>query len=424
MGSQSDERLDWLLGAIAEPDELTVADLEPRYDMSQWRGWSLEDELRMLKGEGQIKRPFTVTSRSEADGAAIAVVHDVEEKDWQVTVWAEPDPPFRISGLRVVPAPPEGLTVRDATSEEAVDLTELERRSPIKLGDTLMYFDRGDDYFAAARLMGEVTVYVAEPDDGGIAGVYWGAQQHVLVSGEPKVLFLENRVRIDPESRRGGVFWALCVYGRDRYARTSDSIAFYVSPDNEGVQKFVRGTPKWTVQPERVLVPCTGDAPVPRRATKDDAADIVRILNAAHDGEALYVPYTVESLTERLSRDPGQYSWSDLRVNDGAVVGIGQQTVEVTKVTGEQRVGTNRAVVLDHGGVDDDAYRALLRATACELAADGVSHLAAFTSEGSSTLDVLTELGTGREPYDFWAFNIECPADLPTTGFYVDPVYF
>ena len=45
------------------------------------------------------------------------------------------------------------------------------------------------------------------------------------------------------------MFWALCVYGRDRYARTSDSIAFYVSPDNAGVQKFVAWTPKWTVQP-------------------------------------------------------------------------------------------------------------------------------------------------------------------------------
>lgn len=424
MGEHAVERLEWLLGAIADPSGLTVADLEPRYEISQWRGWTLEDELRMIRGDGSIKRPFTVTSRSRgADDAAIAVVHGADEKDLQITVWAEDQAPHRISGLRVVPAPPEGLTVRDAMPDEAATLTELERRSPIKLGDTLMYFDRGEDYFAAARLMGEATVYVGELDDGTIAGVYWGAQQHVLVGGEPKVLFLENRVRIDPESRRGGVFWALCVYGRDRYAKTSDSIAFYVSPDNAGVQKFVQGTPSWTVHPLRALVPCTGDGEVPSRATKDDAAEIVEILNKAHDGEALYVPYTVESLTERLERDPDQYSWSDLRISDGAVVGIGGQTVEVTKVTGDERVRTNRAVALDHGGAPD-AYRSLLLATAAELGRAGITHLAAFTSTGSSTLEVLSELAERSEPYDFWAFNIECPADLETTGFYVDPIYF
>ena len=423
MGEQAVERLDWLLSAIADPSGLTVGDLERRYDISQWRNWSLDDELRMIRGEGHIKRPFTVAARGEIDDAATAVVVGADEKSFQVTVWAEERPPHRIVGLRVVPAPPEGLTVRDATDAEAAVLTTLERRSPIKLGDTLMYFDRGDDYFAAARLMGEVTVYVGEMD-GAIAGVYWGAQQPVLVNGEPKVLFLENRVRIDPESRRGGVFWALCVYGRDRYAVPSDSIAFYVSPDNAGVQKFVADTPSWTVQPLRVLLPCAGEASVrPRRATKDDAGEVVEILNATHDCEALYVPYTVESLTARLERDPGQYSWSDLRLEDGAVVGVGRQYVEVTKVTGGERVRTNRAVVLDHGG-SGDAYRSLLQATGAELSADGVTHLSLFTSAGSSTLDVLTELAEVTEPYDFWAFNIECPDDLPTTGFYVDPVYF
>ena len=135
------------------------------------------------------------------------------------------------------------------------------------------------------------------------------------------------------------------------------------------------------------------------------------------------MPYTVESLTERLERDPGQYSWSDLRLGDGAVVGVGRQHVEVTKVTGDARVRTNRAVVFDHGG-PPDAYRELLQSTGAELAADGVTHLAAFTSTGSPTREVLAELADTIEPYDFWAFNIPCPADLATTGFYVDPVYF
>jgi hypothetical protein len=426
VGAQAIDRLRWLLDTIADPGDITVADIEPLYDISGWRSWSFEQELEQLRDNKVLLRPFEVSPfRVVSDDQAVAVVSGSDGKQSEVTVWTEPDPPHRIVGIRVIPAPPEGLVVRDATLDDAEAATALERRSPIKLGDTFMYFERGDDFFAPARLMEECTIYVGELE-GVLAGTYWGAQQPVLVGGEHKVLFVENKVRIDPESRRGGVFWGLCVYGRDRYAKTSDSIAFYVSPDNAGVQKFVENTPKWTVQPQRVLVPCGAGDAAPRRATKDDAQVIVDVLNACHGGEELFVPYTVESLTARLERDPGQYTWSDLRLGDGAVLGVGRIPVTITKVTGDERRSTTRAMLLDHGfasGHEAD-YEALLRATGAELAADGVTHLAAFTSEGSSTLASLQRMSDHTERYDFWAFEIPSPPDLATNGFYVDPVYF
>lgn len=424
------DRLDWVLATLAEPGAVTIADLDAIYDTTGWRGWSLEEERDRLRADDWLVRPFAVTDVDTVKPwQASAVLVGADDKRWALTCWVSEEPPHRITGCRNVQAPPEGTTVRDATPEDALELAALERRSPLRLAnETFLTFDRGDDYFASARLMEDVTIYVAEVD-GRIAGAYWGAQQRVLVDGEPKKLFLEHHVRIDPETRRGGVFWALVVYGRDTYARSADSIAFYVSPENEAVRKFVVDVPAWSVRPVRALIPVAGagaPAPPTTRATPADAATVVEILNACHAGEELYVPYTVESLTARLDRSPEQYSWSDLRLADGVVVGVGGLPVDVTRAQhGERRV-TRRASVLDHGFAPgcDDAYAAALQATAAELATTGVTHLAAFTSPGSRTEPGLARLPAEIEPYDFWAFDIPEPPELAARGFYVDPVYF
>jgi hypothetical protein len=424
------DRLRWMLDRLGDPTGLELADLESVYDTSGWTGnWTIVDELRRLRGDHPIALPFIVESLvASTDESADAVVVAADEKRWALTCWV-PAGDGRIDGCRIVQAPPQGTVVRDATSEDAAVLADLERRSPLRLGDRRMTFDRGEDYFASARLMEEVTIYVAEVD-GVIAGVYWGAQQPVLVDGRPRLLFLEHHVRIDPETRRGGVFWALVVYGRDTYARSADTIAFYVSPDNAAVRKFVEGTPSWSVQPTRVLIDCrqgAGQQPRPR-ATPADAEEIVEILNAAHDREELFVPYTVDSLRSRLERAPDQYGWSSIRLRDGAVVGVGESGVQVTisDEAGTEPEVTCRSLVLDHGFRDgsERAYVDLLRDTAAELAGEGRTHLAAFTCANTRTHDPLRSLADRSEPFDFWAFAIEEPPGLATRGHYVDPIYF
>jgi len=67
------------------------------------------------------------------------------------------------------------LEVRKATEADSAALAEIERRCPIVLGDTSIYFDRGDDYFAFTRLMEEATVGIAFVDDKP-AAVSCGAQ--------------------------------------------------------------------------------------------------------------------------------------------------------------------------------------------------------------------------------------------------------
>src|SRR5206468_12735778 len=110
---------------------------------------------------------------------ATAVLVGADEKRWSVTCWVNETAPHMVSGLRTVPAPPEGLTIRLATPEDGPALAELERRAPPRLGEeplTHRTFDHVDDYFAPSPLMQEVTIYVGEMNDK-VCGVYCRAVQ-------------------------------------------------------------------------------------------------------------------------------------------------------------------------------------------------------------------------------------------------------
>lgn len=365
-----ERRLRWLVAALDDPSALTVDDLAPVYDTDEWRGdWSLERELEMLHGgRHSASRPLTIERLSASGTEATAVLTGGDDKSWTVTCWVEAAEPHRITRARLVPTPPDRLAIRLARPDDGPALADLERRAPLRLGEeplTFMTFDHGDDYFAPSRLMEEATIYVGEID-GRLVGVYCGALQRVHLDGETKHLFLEHHVRIDPDASRGAIFWALCNFGRDRYARAADSIAFYVSPDNLALRKFVSDVPPWSVPPVRALLPCTiddEDEQAGHHVTVDDADHVVRALNGCHARSALYVPYTPASLTSRLTRDANQYGWSDLRVDAGAVLGVGRNLVRVVKERGGTIEETRRALALDHGflpGGEAD-YRSLLR---------------------------------------------------------------
>lgn len=429
-----------MAAALIDPSTVDVGAIERAYDVSGWGGgdWSYERELEFFRnGRHAPSRPLVVERLSSSGpDEATAVLSGADGKSWTVSCWVEPTEPHRIVRARTLPTPPDGLEIRLAVADDADALGALERRAPIRLGRdpiTFMSFDHGDDYFAPSRLMEEVTVYVAEVD-GQVAGAYCGAVQPVHLDGEAKRLFLEHHVRIDPATRRGGTFWALCDYGRDRYARATDSIAFYVSVDNLAVRKFVEGVPPWSVQPLRALLPCPGPATAGASAEAiescvagpADADDVAAILNAGHDQEALFVPYTGPSISERLARDPEQYGWPQMRRTPNAAVGVNGQLVRVTHSCEGTERRSVRALALDHGfrPGGEDEYRSLLRSTCRELGARGATHLAVFTSERSSTYEIVRELAEDIEAFDFWAFELDEPASLAIHGFYVDAIYF
>lgn len=428
-----EQRLRWLVAALGDPSGLSPADVDGAYAAEGRPNWSPNRELEFFRdGRHAASRPFRLEELSLlGDWEGVAILTGADGKRWSVTCWIEDTEPHRITGARTMPAPPPGTTIRLARPEDGPGLSRLERRAPLHLGHepvTLMTFDRGDDYFAPSRLMEDVTIYVAEVD-GVLAGVYWGAVQPVTVDGEPKRLFFEHHVRVDPGTAPGGVFWALCMFGRDAYAGSTDSISFYVSVDNHPVRKYVEGIPPWSVRPLRALIPC---APSPHTATasmpasESDAQMVCDRLNRCHKGSALYVPYDPQSLASRMSRDADQYSWGDVRVLGSAVVGVGRHLLTISKDRDGEVTTSRRALVLDHGFSEggESEYRQLLLDW-CQIAGSrGATHLAVFTSEVSATFGVVDELAEELEEFDFWAFDLPEPEALQQRGFYVDPVYF
>ena len=78
----------------------------------------------------------------------------------------------------------EEVLVRLATEVDGPALADIERRSPMVLGETNITIDRGEDYFAAARLMEDVGVAVAEVE--GVPGaVHCAAAHNVCIGGKP-----------------------------------------------------------------------------------------------------------------------------------------------------------------------------------------------------------------------------------------------
>lgn len=412
----------WVLERSRAPGPLTSAELE-RFDTSDWGpNWTPDDECRELRGVLGDGWTIEATENPGPDVAEL-VVAGSDGRRW--TIECTVDGSERIRGLWFRPAAPPGTIIRPAEPDDAPYLADLERRAPIRLGDERITYDRGEDYFAKARLMENLTILVGLVD-GVHAGVYWGAVQHVLVGGEPRKLLLEHRVRVLPEFQKGGVFWTLVGQVRGMHHRLVDSIAFYISPRNERMVRHVADVPRWQAEPVRMLLSCADVAgsAAGRAATPDDG--VHELLNACHERAELYVPYTAESLRSRVTRAPDVYGWERVRVHGRAAVGVGRDTLRLLSERDGDTRESVRVTAVDHGfapGGEDD-YVALLRSWCAELAGQGVTELAVFTSAGSPTYPLLGELADSSEPFWFWSFEISEPSGAPERGFYVDPVYF
>jgi hypothetical protein len=175
------------------------------------------------------------------------------------------------------------------------------------------------------------------------------------------------------------------------------------------------------------LLDCRAAAgpPAGRPARPEDGSAIVALLNATHEREELFVPYTVERLAARLGREPALYGWQHLRLGASAVVGIWPAGMRLLRESGAAREESVRALVLDFGfapGAEAELV-ALLRAACATLTAQGCTHLSLFSSPGSPGRDALTALAVRVEPYTF-NMGLPEPDDVTSRGLYVDQLYF
>lgn len=424
----------WYLERLISAGEgVSLADRErytPELRKGASGGPSLEEERAQWRGFSARMGEITDLSIDVAGDFSIkALVATAKGVKWRLEFEVEPNPPHLIAKIDWQRQVDFKLEVRKATEADAAALAEIERRCPIVLGDTSVYFNRGDDYFAFARLMEEATVGIAFVDDQP-AAVSCGALHRVRIGGVIHPIVTVVHLRVMPGHQRKGL-WGAVNRALDPYFKEVQGSNAYVSVNNAGMQHGFANTPsKWEVVVLRVQLSCgeTAGPRVGRAATPADAERIVELLNRTHQGEEMYVPYTVDSLTARLNRAPKQYSWRHLWMTDRAVVGAwpaGDSLQVITESKGARTV-SRRGLVLDYGFVPgaEDELDALLRGWCGALADKKIDTLSIFTSEPSPGCARICGLGREVEPYNMWSPGIAVPAGSAGRGLYVDPIYF
>jgi hypothetical protein len=346
-----------------------------------------------------------------------------------LTVTVEPEPPHRMLTFRIDRRYDFKLDVHEATAADAVVVADIERRCPIVMGDTSTWFDRGARYFDFARLMEDCTVGLASVD-GVPAAVSCGAVHQVRVGGAMKTMLTVSHLRVLPEHQRKGL-WGAANKALDKYWPRVDGSNAYISVDNLAMQHGFTGTPdKWPQTVQRVELDCAALAgpQVGRAATPADADVIVRRLNAFHDAEEMFVPYTEASFAARAERAPDLYGWDKLWITDGAVVGVwpAGNALKTSTETNGKRTVTVPAVVLDYAcapGAETE-LEALLRAWCGWLAPRGMDTLVIYTSPASLGTARLRGLARATGEFFMWTPGIPVPPGAEARGLYVDAVYF
>jgi GNAT superfamily N-acetyltransferase len=350
-------------------------------------------------------------------------------RKWTVSVSVEPEPPHRMATFRLERRHDFQLEVREATPADALILADIERRCPIVMGDTKVWFERGSDYFAFARLMEDCTIGLASVD-GVPAAVSCGAEHQVRVGGVMKKTVTVSHLRVLPEHQRKGL-WGAANRVLEKYWPRVDGSNAYIAVDNAPMQHGFEGTPnKWPQTVQRVSLDCQALAGpgVGRAATPRDAGEIVRRLNAFHGGEEMFVPYTEARFTARLARAPDLYGWDKVWMTEGAVLGVWPAGNALRSIaeTGGVRAETVPALVLDYAfapGAEAE-FEALLRAACARLAPQGMETLLIYTSPASTGSALIRGLARSTGEFFMWTPGIPVPPGAEARGLYVDPVYF
>jgi GNAT superfamily N-acetyltransferase len=208
------------------------------------------------------------------------------------------------------------FSVREATAADNEALLELERSSPLDLGDVEITMDRSPDYFASLCLQEDARVMVAE-EAGRLVGVCAAARHCAPLLGRPRTLLYIEKGRTLPEYRRRRVssvlIWALVESWAVR-GQPIDSAYWLISADNRASLTAVRrgGALAWPKAVHLVDLPTdTAGREVPAvRLGPERAGEVVALLNRTHAGKELYAPYTEERLQARLGRSP-EYGWQN-----------------------------------------------------------------------------------------------------------------
>ena len=389
-----------------------------------------------------------VTAASVDATGCDLVLHSGRLRRSTLRIEVEDGPPHRIRDTELARTLPEGMVMRPATPEDGAELAELCRQTPIVLGDKRLVIDPGEDYWTATRLMDGCAALVALYE-GRIVAVQLATMFEARFGGRHQMVAIVLHTRVHPDFAQSGVRSAIQRTmvqmpgrapdetdgpgGTDSGTPRSEPLELtgisYVSSENATALTARARQATWACKPYRVVLPCPMDgiAPSGRTATPEDAARIVTLINEGHRDEELFLEYSEAKLRSRLSRAPDLYSWDDVLIGEGAVVGtwFAHQRRTLTDASGVASTSI-RAVVADHGMLPghEEELLGLLATAAAKAAARGITHLSIFSSDGSRGSAALRSAAESIEQYEVVnPFHPEPPGTVER-GLWVDQLHF
>jgi hypothetical protein len=345
----------------------------------------------------------------------------------------EPLPPHRIVRWETAPAVPGGVTIRRADPSDGPGLARLERDAPIVLGDRSMRFEHDGDYLASWALLEEPGAVVAETEHGIVAAVS-SSVVPLRVGGRVYRTRYTHRVRTHPQHAGTGMLQHLTRAGLEAMPLgvAMDALVVCIGQGNEAMLKGWAGRPgQWPVSPTRCLLDTAAIADAAAASEVQRGADVDRViacLNATHDQDEGYVPYTPATFEGRLTSAPNLYGPQSLWAFGDAVVGIWEagRSVRTIVTTPDTESTERRGIAADWGiqpGGEDDLER-LLRGISVGLSERGLTHLAVYASPPTPGWDVLQALAVTCDTFDMWTLPIMPAADAAQRGTYVDALAF
>jgi GNAT superfamily N-acetyltransferase len=333
------------------------------------------------------------------------------------------------------------FSIREATAADNEALLELERNSPLDLGEVELSMDRSPHYFASLALQDDARVMLAE-EGGRLVGVCAAAWHRAPLLGEPRALLYVQKGRVRPEFHRRRIssvlVWALLESWPAR-GKPFDSAYWLVSADNEASLTAVErgGLHPW---PKEIHLVDLDTEAGPQgeiaavRLGPDRAQEVVALLNRTHAGKELFAPYSEERLQGRLGRIPeyGWQNWWGIEERTGRLVAVAGlldlgrwwRMTRRVKASGEETTSSG-AAVFDFGYADGGERQMveLLYHLLGVAASWGRDHLSICLDPEDSLYPLLPAAARVGADFRFFASGIAVPSAREIRRFYLDPVY-
>jgi len=425
LGVEAAASVEWALESLAAGDTPERRAAAREVMASNWRDPTRVPRL-LTAWARQVGMGQVIEARRAGDRVVEAVLVDERGRRWVLRCELE-EIGSRIRTVGFSRELPPGVRIRTAGPADLDGILAVDRACPILRNDgTQVTIDRGARWFEWLQLQGGGTVAVAEAE-GRIIAVDAFSRREVRIGGRDHVLGYRQQSRVLPEWRGSGVLMALTAHGAALNSPPIDGTTSFVDPRNERMSAMIEQL-AWSFGGFRAQLPCATLAgpPAGRSAAAGDAEQIVALLNATHGGSEVFIPYTTERLTERLSRVPASYGWRDLRLTEHAVLGVWPAMERIVIEGPAGRRESVRSLALDFGfdgPRGQDELEALLRGACADLAAAGASHLSVFASDATPGSKRVRGLAESVAPFQFTCMIAE-PPGAAERGIYVDPIYF